>query len=54
MHFRNLKVKMLHYSFCIVHVPGVKHHATDSLSRHHVSDSVQLVLPDDIASVVAD
>ena len=50
---RNLKEKTLRYKFRIVHVPGVKHLATDCLSRHPVNDAVQLVLPDDIATVGA-
>ena len=50
---RNLKEKTLCYRFRIVQVPGVKHRATDCLSRHPVSDAVQLVLPDDIATVGA-
>ena len=48
---RNLKEKTLRYIFRIVHIPGVKHRATDCLSRHPVSEAVQLVLPDDIATV---
>ena len=48
---RNLKEKTLCYRFCIVHIPGVKHRATDCLLRHPVSEAVQLVLPDDIAAV---
>ena len=48
---RNLKEKTLCYRFRIVHIPGVKHRATDCLSRHPVSEAVQLVLPDDIATV---
>ena len=34
-----------------MHIPGVKHRATDCLSRHPVSEAVQLVLLDDIATV---
>jgi hypothetical protein len=34
-------------------VPGVKHRATDCLSRHSTNEAVQLVLPDDIASTVS-
>ena len=48
---RNLKEKTLRYRFRIVHIPGVKHRATDCLSRHPVSEAVQLLLPDDIATV---
>ena len=48
---RNLKEKTLCYRFRIVHIPGVKHRATDCLLRHQVSEAVQLVLPDVIAAV---
>ena len=30
----NLKEKTLHYKFCMVHIPGVQHKATDAVSRH--------------------
>ena len=50
---RNRKEKSLHYRFCVAHVPGVKHRATDCLSCHPVSVTLQLVLPDDIATVGA-
>ena len=34
-----------------MHIPRVKHRATDRLSRHSVSKAMQLVLADDIATV---
>ena len=48
---RNLKEKTLRIRVRIVHILGVKHRATDCLSSHPVSEAVQLVLPDDIATV---
>jgi len=51
---RNLKEKTLRYRFRIIHIPGVKHRATDCLSRHPVNEPVQLILPDDVATVNAD
>ena len=47
----NLKEKTLQYKFRMVHIPGVKHAAADSLSRYPVGDSDHLVLPDDIAAI---
>ena len=44
---RNLKEKTLRYKFRMVHIPGVKHRATDCLSRHPISDAEKLMLPDD-------
>ena len=49
----NLKEKTLQFRFSMVHVPGVRHAAADAVSRHPISDSEQLTLPDDIASVVS-
>jgi len=48
---RNLKEKTLRYRFRMIHIPGVKHRATDCLSRHPTCDAEKLVLPDDIAQV---
>lgn len=48
---RNLKEKTLRYRFRMVHIPGVKHRATDCLSRHPISDAEKLILPDDVAQV---
>ena len=50
---QNLKEKTLRYSFKMIHIPGVKHRATDCLSRHPTDAAVQLVLPDDVATVVS-
>ena len=36
----------------MVHVPGVRHTAADAVSRHPTGASDQLVLPDDIATIV--
>ena len=49
LRLRNLKEKTLKYRFRMVHVLGVKHRATDCLSRHPTGDPV--VLPDDVAAV---
>ena len=35
----------------MIHIPGVKHRATDCLSRHPTDAAVQLILPDDVAVV---
>ena len=48
---RNLKEKTLRYRFRIVHVPGVRHRATDCLSRHPTGAPLKLHLPDDIATI---
>lgn len=45
----NLKEKTLQYRFRIVHVPGVRHAAADSLSRHPVGSQTHMTLPDDVA-----
>lgn len=49
----HLKEKTLRYRFHIVHIPGVKHWAADTLSHHPTrpTDPEKLPLPDDIASV---
>ena len=50
---RNLKEKTLRYRFKIVHVPGAKHKAADTLSRNPTgTTSPQILpLPDDDASI---
>ncbi|MEL6802297.1 MAG: reverse transcriptase domain-containing protein, partial [Bacteroidota bacterium] len=50
---RNLKEKTLRYRFQMVHVAGVKHKATDALSRRPVGplNPSQLELPDDTSPV---
>lgn len=48
---RNLKEKTLRYKFRMVHVPGVRHRATDCLSRHPTGAPERLYLPDDIATI---
>ena len=49
---RNLKEKTLRYHFTMVHVPGVKHKAADTLSRHPTGSTKPdlMRLPDDIAT----
>ena len=51
---RNLKEKTLRYRFRMIHVPGVKHHAADGVSRHPTEDSEKLILSDDIAAIKND
>ena len=46
----NLKEKTLQYRFRMVHVPGVKHAAADSVSRHPVGLQTHMTLPDDVAA----
>ncbi len=50
---RNLKEKTLRYHFKIVHIPGVKNKAPDTLSRHPTGDRhpPKMVLHDDIHSI---
>ena len=47
----NLKEKTLQFRFQMVHVPGIRHRAADALSRHPTSESDELLLPDDIATI---
>ena len=47
---RNLKEKSLRFTFMIIHVPGVKHIAADSVSRHPVGPAHTMHLQDDVAS----
>nr|XP_054766956.1 uncharacterized protein LOC129274128 [Lytechinus pictus] len=47
----NLKEKTLRYKFRMFHVPGVRHRATDCLSRHPTGKAEKLHLPDDVAMV---
>ena len=50
---RNLKEKTLRYHFKIVHIPGVKNRAPDTLSRHPTGDQhpPKMVLHDDIHNI---
>ena len=50
---RNLKEKTLRYHFKMVHIPGVKNRAPDTLSRHPTGDHhpPKMVLHDDIHSI---
>ena len=48
---RNLKEKTLRYKFRIIHVPGVKNRAADSVSRHPTGKPSHLTLGDDVASI---
>ena len=48
---RNLREKTLRYRFRMVHIPGVKHRATDCISRHPTGEPEKLLLTDDIASI---
>ena len=47
---RNLKERTLKYQFQMVHIPGAKNRAPDTLSRHPTGDShpPKMVLPDDV------
>ena len=40
----------LRYRFRMVHMPGIKHHAADCVSRHPAGDAEKLSLPDDTES----
>ena len=50
---RNLKEKTLRYNFRMVHIPGVKNRAPDTLSRHPTGNPnpSPMVLPDDIHTI---
>ena len=48
---RNLKEKTLQYRFCMVHIPGIKHRAADTISRYPTGDPVKMPLNDDVASI---
>ena len=50
---RNLKERTLRYRFSMVHIPGVKHKAADTLSRYPTGASTPtpLRLQDDVANV---
>ncbi len=50
---RNLKEKTLRYKFRMVYIPGAKHRATDSISRHPAGDPDMLPLTDDMAQIQA-
>ena len=51
---RNLKEKTLKYKFQIVHIPGARHIAADTLSRSPVGAANHLLLSDDAAPVSSD
>ena len=50
---RNLKEKTLRYRFTMVHIPGVKNRASDTLSRHPTGDPCpkRLHLQEDVSSL---
>ncbi|KAK3788810.1 hypothetical protein RRG08_029257 [Elysia crispata] len=48
---RNLKEKTLQYRFRMVHIPGIKHRAADTISRYPTGDPVKKPLNDDVASI---
>ena len=48
---RNLKEKTLQYRFRMVHIPGMKHRAADTVSRHPTGKPVKMPLKDDVASI---
>ena len=50
---RNLKEKTLRYKFRMTHVPGVKHRAADSISRHPTGETnpAKMHLTDDISVI---
>ena len=48
---RNLKEKSLRYRFRMGHIPGIRHRATDCLSRHPIGQPEKLDLSDDIATM---
>lgn len=50
---RNLKEKTLRYKFKMVYIPGVRHRATDCISRHPTGEPTRLVLTDDVATLLA-
>ena len=52
---RNLKEKTLRYRFRMVHIPGVKHRAADSISRHPTGENqaAKLHLDDDISATAS-
>ena len=52
---RNLKEKTLRYKFTMIHIPGVKNKAADTVSRHPTGDTQpeRLHLTDDISSVTS-
>ena len=50
---RNLKEKTLRYRFIMVHIPGIKNRASDTLSRHPTGNNQppKVVLHDDIHTI---
>jgi len=53
---RNLKEKTLRYRFSMIHVPGVKHKASDAVSRYPSGPNQpeKLELPDDLSAIAED
>ena len=49
---RNLKEKTLRYKFRMVHIPGAKHRAADSVSRYPSGAPVKMTLEDDIGCFI--
>jgi hypothetical protein len=49
---RNLKEKSLRFSFKVVHIQGIKHHAADGVSRYPVGREQAMILPDDLTATV--
>ena len=50
-HLMNLKEKLLRYHFKMIHVPGLKNLAADSMSRHPVGKATKMTLIDDISAL---
>ena len=50
---RNLKEKTLRYRFKMIHIPGVKNKAPDTLSRHPTGDTQppKMILSDDVHNI---
>ena len=48
---RNLKEKTLQYKFSMTHIPGKKHRAADTISRHPTRDPMKMPLNNDVASL---
>ena len=51
---RNLKEKTLRYRFEITHIPGIRHAATDAISRKPVCAAEHLDIPDDATPICMD
>ena len=48
----DLKEKILHYSFCMIHIPGTWQKATDTISCHRTGPDDMMILPDDVCAQV--